>query len=370
MGSLENSEQRLANELTDLLATADAAQPALPEFLVGLQELLELDTAVAFAYQPEAQALSLDWMELVGPIPKKRGEHYTRILAAHCGRRPGLYDALSPEPSQQNEVVHFDTRQARGAERSRRNAALFKQLGIRNQSFDGSSRYLDWADQAVFRPMGFGRHHLRALICHGGTMLGWVGGCSEQAPTERQINLLQRLVPALRNRLLLEECMRSAPLYSVGLDVVMDELGNPAYLVNHRGEVRLANAQGKAELDLDEELRDRLRKMVEGTTGDVEFVTTKVVSPGLPEHYLVRQQSPSRCPLSLVRCAGRHWALTPRQSQVLALLAQGTTNKSIAAALGISLKTVEVHVSSILRKAGAANRSELVSMVAGLGTDS
>jgi DNA-binding CsgD family transcriptional regulator/tetratricopeptide (TPR) repeat protein len=50
--------------------------------------------------------------------------------------------------------------------------------------------------------------------------------------------------------------------------------------------------------------------------------------------------------------------LTPRESEVLRLVATGASNAAIAAQLFISAKTVSVHVSSILAKLGAANRSE------------
>ena len=50
--------------------------------------------------------------------------------------------------------------------------------------------------------------------------------------------------------------------------------------------------------------------------------------------------------------------LTPREAEVLALVARGLTNREIAAALVISVKTASVHVSHILRKLDAPNRRE------------
>lgn len=52
--------------------------------------------------------------------------------------------------------------------------------------------------------------------------------------------------------------------------------------------------------------------------------------------------------------------LTGREGEVLRLLAQGLTNKEIAAALRISEHTVKFHVSSIYGKLGASNRTEAV----------
>jgi DNA-binding CsgD family transcriptional regulator len=50
--------------------------------------------------------------------------------------------------------------------------------------------------------------------------------------------------------------------------------------------------------------------------------------------------------------------LTPREAEVLTLLARGYTNRQIAEALVISARTAGVHVSHILRKLGAPNRRE------------
>ncbi len=51
-------------------------------------------------------------------------------------------------------------------------------------------------------------------------------------------------------------------------------------------------------------------------------------------------------------------SLTPRELEVLYLLAQGKSNKQIAAELVITERTTKFHVSSIFSKLGAANRTE------------
>lgn len=52
--------------------------------------------------------------------------------------------------------------------------------------------------------------------------------------------------------------------------------------------------------------------------------------------------------------------LTPREIQVLELLAEGLSNKGIAERLGISDQTVKFHVAAISGKLGAANRTDAV----------
>jgi DNA-binding CsgD family transcriptional regulator len=58
--------------------------------------------------------------------------------------------------------------------------------------------------------------------------------------------------------------------------------------------------------------------------------------------------------------AGFDEPLTPREIQVVELLAEGLPNKAIARRLGISDQTVKFHVSSIAGKLGAANRTDAV----------
>jgi DNA-binding NarL/FixJ family response regulator len=53
-------------------------------------------------------------------------------------------------------------------------------------------------------------------------------------------------------------------------------------------------------------------------------------------------------------------SLTPREREVLQLLAEGHANKEVAATLGISTKTVEAHRSSLMRKLHARSAADLV----------
>jgi DNA-binding NarL/FixJ family response regulator len=61
--------------------------------------------------------------------------------------------------------------------------------------------------------------------------------------------------------------------------------------------------------------------------------------------------------------------LTPREAEVLRLVARGYTNREIAATLVISEKTAGVHVSHILRKLDAPNRREAAAIAHRLAGD-
>lgn len=59
--------------------------------------------------------------------------------------------------------------------------------------------------------------------------------------------------------------------------------------------------------------------------------------------------------------------LTPRETEVLVLLSRGLQNREIAARLYVTERTVKFHVSSILHKLGAENRTEAVTVAAQRG---
>lgn len=60
------------------------------------------------------------------------------------------------------------------------------------------------------------------------------------------------------------------------------------------------------------------------------------------------------------RRARRSGGLTPRQKQILRFVAQGMTNREIAAQLAISVRTVEVHRFNLMRRMKVRNVAQLL----------
>ncbi len=82
-----------------------------------------------------------------------------------------------------------------------------------------------------------------------------------------------------------------------------------------------------------------------------------VVDPALASALL----SPRERPVPLIE------DLTARESEVLQLLAEGSSNKAIAQRLGISESTVKFHVNAIMGKLGAQSRTDAVVRATRLG---
>jgi FixJ family two-component response regulator len=63
------------------------------------------------------------------------------------------------------------------------------------------------------------------------------------------------------------------------------------------------------------------------------------------------------------RIREQHATLTPREREVLALVTSGKANKVMAADLGLSRRTIEIHRARVMEKMGASSLAQLVRMV-------
>ena len=117
-----------------------------------------------------------------------------------------------------------------------------------------------------------------------------------------------------------------------------------AILTTYRGDVRAlhaieAGAQGYL-------LKSALRKEL------IEAIRTLAAG---------RRYFPAEIAAELANHIGKD-TLTPREVQVLRLLAGGYANKQAGSELGVSEDTIKGHVSSLMDKLGAANRTHAVAL--------
>ena len=102
-------------------------------------------------------------------------------------------------------------------------------------------------------------------------------------------------------------------------------------------------------------LADRLASLLDGVKG------LRVAAPGEAATVAIVAHDPRGA-------AGPHgFELTPRELDVLALLAEGASNKTIAKRLGISVHTAKFHVGSLLDKLDATGRTDAVAHAARRG---
>jgi non-specific serine/threonine protein kinase len=78
----------------------------------------------------------------------------------------------------------------------------------------------------------------------------------------------------------------------------------------------------------------------------------------IPVEAPAQLETPEQAPQPASAGADRLGMLTPRERQVLALIAQGYTNRAIADTLVIAERTAEIHVSNILGKLGVTSRTQ------------
>lgn len=88
-------------------------------------------------------------------------------------------------------------------------------------------------------------------------------------------------------------------------------------------------------------------------TGEFETAVPKLVNDDASGDWSVGFEK-------LLRRVSTQWGLTERQRDVLDLVARGKTNKEAATVLGISERTVEIHVHHITHRAGLQGRCELL----------
>jgi DNA-binding CsgD family transcriptional regulator len=121
--------------------------------------------------------------------------------------------------------------------------------------------------------------------------------------------------------------------------------------------LRLAEAQAAAGLSV-------TSAVTEGSAIAAQLAARALSEAFVP--LLPAAAKPAALPATLAGDPLAAYGVTPREREVLAMLAEGRSNPQIAEALFMSRKTASVHVSNILAKLGVANRVEAATFVSRL----
>jgi DNA-binding NarL/FixJ family response regulator len=191
------------------------------------------------------------------------------------------------------------------------------------------------------------RHGLRAILESqpGWQVVGEAGDGRKAVEIAREgkpdVVVLDISMPELNGLDATREILREAP----GCEVLILTLHDSEQLAK---EVLAAGARGYV---LKSDAATDLVAAVNALRRHVPFFTSKVASMVLAG-FLNSASGESRA-----RSTGE---LTARERQVLQLLAEGKSNKEVANALSISVKTVETHRANIMHKLGLHSMTELV----------
>jgi len=294
-----------------------------------------------WTYRPIQDASGWELQDVFSSGAPRRAVDAFRACVRSRPEEFAWFRPSNPEPAQRNRVLE----------------ALAAVRRLRPGYFETSALF-----QEVFRPYGLHEHcQLRVLLCDGPTLLAWFGLLQRDKPTLAQRRALTALVPKLQRRLVRERWLRDGGLVHAGLEVALERIGSSAFVLDHRGRVAYANSPGRELLATDRSVPTTLVAAVQGQLAARQVELTRLherVALG----WLAVLAPPSHVDSRVVALVSR-CKLTQRQADVLALVARGMTNASISVTLGISVRTVELHVTAIFDKVGVDCRAALVATI-------
>lgn len=300
------------------------------------------DCAVAFGLtpRPEEVGLRVDFCHGTGFSAERQVALRALLDDAYAAdpRAQVVFDARRPDPTQRNVLLDADD--------------LFSRARVQRVP-EVPSRALRMADVRA-------QDQLRTLLCDDELLLAFVALYRQEpfSPAERA--QLQHLLDHLRARLVVRDRLAPRDVVDACLAAALDAMWAPAFVTAAGARVVLANKAGQARLAED-------RTATLGLLADLERgvripgVSRTPIMVGGGGHALVVIPDRERQLEGQAAAAARRWRLTPRQAEVLGLVARGLANRSIALLLGCSEKTVVAHVTAILDKAGLDGRAALVS---------
>jgi PAS domain-containing protein len=286
----------------ELRTIIDGGPTALAMLAPALRELLAAEQSVTMVLGPRGDGLQVDHGFSDG-----LGGAFIPTLNAYIEHKTvgwAMYNPVRPEPTQRNVALYWEP--------------LRRLLGL-------SDRLQVPVARDLMPRFGLGSaDNLRVLVCDGPSLLGWVGVFREGSFGSREQRTLQRLVPALQRRLLLERHIANAPSMRARLDATFAAIPMPAFLTDIAGTVLEANAAASLWLEREgREGRERLRDAVKRRR-DLQFDVTSVVAAGSPELRLVLLRASADLTTPRAAQAAQRWGFTTQQARSLACSSKGS----------------------------------------------
>ncbi len=308
--------------------------------VTGLQRYAHLDECAVYGVEVVGQSFALSQFENHGFYDADRAR-LGMAEAVGVGRPWGCFDPLHPDAAERNNLQYI--------------------------AGPPAAWLTDNPDPVVvkvmhgFMVMGVGfKPQLRVLLCDGPNLLAWLGGTTSRRPGVESDHFLLAAAEVARPRLRWEQALGRATWSWAAVTAMLESLGRPAWLATNRGTLLTANSAAVQRWNsAGREFRSELAQVAAGAPRPGWQVLRVQGSEGMPEVLLLLEAASAVLPSQISALQ-----LTPRQHRVAELLVTGSSNRHIARTLGCSEKTVETHVTAILRRAGVPSTAAFAAAIA------
>lgn len=315
-----------------------------------VRSLLGVDAV--FTYEV---GIGVDGPQTIGPRAAGAVPRTATAVRTFEGKAPnGGYTVSRPESAQRDRVLAFRSLERMvedpgcvrgwfsGRTRAERDAAL--------------GRFLQYAE-AWSHIEVFGLEQLRLLLCERGALLVYINAFHMGRHPVSAAYRLRCARAALRRRLVLERQLAQGDGDRLVLEAALDQLGRAAFVLGPRGQLLHANATGRLAH------RDAMPRVLAAMRGKASDFQITRLGHAATTWYLAVDQRAEPSAAGRARAAAERWGLSAPQTRVLVGIAEGLSNKTIAAELGLAENTVEYHVTRILARVGVPPRAALIARV-------
>lgn len=183
-------------------------------------------------------------------------------------------------------------------------------------------------------------------------------GATSRVFTKRDRAVIHQVLPALQRRLDIDYRLKMAPVHAAAVRACLATLEVPAAIIDSVGRIKVGNALAQEQSRREAEPFEGA--LAQALTGPSSGFDVTPLRDGGARYYLAIAKRPGPNLEAQLSAAARGWGLTTRETQTLALVAEGLSSLSISARLACAERTAEVHVGRLLAKAGCKSRTQLI----------